>query len=77
MAKTKSSKVRVKTLKPTRKGQKPIKFHPGGLHKNTNTAAGTKIPTKKVAKALKGGYGPKAKKEALFAKNVLTGRKKK
>jgi hypothetical protein len=65
------------TIKPTKKGQKPITFTKGGLHRSTGTPSGKKIPAKKVAKAAAGGYGPKAKKQALFKRNVLTGPKKK
>jgi hypothetical protein len=57
-------------------GKKPIKFSPGGLHRSTGTPAGKPIPAKKFQKALSGGLGPKAEKQALFKKNVLTGRKK-
>jgi len=64
------------TLKPTKKGQKPIRFEKGGLHKSTGTPMGQKIPKSKIAKAAAGGYGPKAKKQAQFAKNVLTGGRK-
>ena len=63
------------TLKPTRKGEKPITFSKGGLHRSTNTPMGKPIPASKKAAALSGSYGPKAKSQALFAKNVLTGRK--
>jgi hypothetical protein len=56
-------------------GKKPIKFHPGGLHESTNTPAGEKIPASKKLAAMKGSYGPKAKKQAEFAANVLTGGK--
>jgi hypothetical protein len=62
------------TLKPTKKGQKKITFKAGGLHQSTGTPAGQKIPAAKRAKALAGGYGAKAKKQANFARNVLTGR---
>ena len=54
-----------------KEGQKPIKFHPGGLHESTNTPAGEKIPASKRMAALNGAYGDKAKKQAQFAKNVL------
>jgi hypothetical protein len=56
-------------------GSKPIKFKTGGLHQSTGTPAGQKIPAKKKAAALAGKLGPKAQKQAQFAKNVLTGRK--
>lgn len=62
------------TLK-ARPGQKKISFKAGGLHQSTGTAAGKKIPASKKAAALAGKYGAKAKKQARFAKNVLTGRK--
>ncbi|PWT75775.1 MAG: hypothetical protein C5B59_07945 [Bacteroidetes bacterium] len=52
-------------------GKKPIHFHPGGLHESTHTPMGQKIPASKRAAALAGKYGPKAKAQALFAKNVL------
>lgn len=65
-----------KKIKVLRKaGKKPISFHPGGLHESTHTPAGEKIPESKREAALEGDYGPKAKKQAEFAKNVLTGRK--
>lgn len=63
------------TLKPRKAGQKKITYTKGGLHKSTNTPQGKKIPASKMQAALAGKYGPKAKKEAEFAKNVLTGRK--
>lgn len=56
-------------------GKKPITFKAGGLHTSTGTPAGKKIPAGKMAKAAKGSLGPKAKKQALFAKNILTGPK--
>jgi len=54
-----------------KEGKKPISFHPGGLHESTGTPSGEKIPASKRAAALSGSYGPKAKKQAQFAKNVL------
>lgn len=63
------------TLQPTKKGQKKITFNKGGLHKTLGIPQGQKIPATKMAGALAGNFGPKAKKEAQFAKNVLVGRK--
>lgn len=57
-------------------GKKPIKFKKGGLHATTHTPMGQKIPSSKVQAALAGKYGEKGRKEAQFAKNVLTGHKK-
>jgi hypothetical protein len=57
-------------------GKKPISFHPGALHSELGVPQGQKIPAEKMEAALHGGKGPLAKKRALFAKNVLTGRKK-
>ncbi len=57
--------------------KKPISFTPGALHKNLHVKAGEKIPATKMQKALSGAAGPKARREALFAKNVLTGKRKK
>jgi hypothetical protein len=56
-------------------GQKPIKFKTGGLHQSTGTPQGKPIPASKKAAALAGKLGPKAKAQANFAKNVLTGKK--
>lgn len=63
------------TLKPAAPGQKPITFQAGGLHKSTHTPVGQPIPAAKMKKALKGGFGKKAKAQANFKKNVLTGKK--
>lgn len=63
-----------KTETIRKKGKKPITFHPGGLHASTHTPKGQPIPASKVKAALAGSYGPKAKKQAQFKKNVLTGR---
>ena len=65
------------TVAATKKGQKPLHFQKGGLHRSTGTPAGETIPASKKKAALSGKYGAKAKKEALFAKNVLKGRGKK
>jgi hypothetical protein len=56
-------------------GQKPIAFQPGGLHASTGTPAGQKIPPAKMAAALNGSLGPKAKQRAEFAVNVLGAKK--
>lgn len=63
------------TLKPKKAGQKKITFTKGGLHASTGTPAGQKIPASRRKAALSGKLGPKAKKQAQFAKNVLTGGK--
>ena len=65
------------TVAATKKGQKPLHFAKGGLHRSTGTPAGETIPASKKKAALSGKYGAKAKKEAEFAKNVLKGRGKK
>lgn len=54
-----------------KEGEKPLHFKAGGLHASTHTPAGEKIPAAKREAALRGAYGPKAKKQAMFAKNVL------
>lgn len=66
-----------KTIAPKAPGQKPITFQPGGLHVSTGTPMGQPIPPAKKAAAAAGKLGPKAQKQAMFAKNVLTGGKKK
>ncbi len=60
---------------PAIPGHKTITFHKGGLHESTNTPMGQPIPAAKKSAALAGRYGPKAEKQAQFAKNVLTGPK--
>lgn len=52
-------------------GKKSITFEKEGLHRSTHTPLGEKIPATKRKAALEGKYGPKAKKQAQFAKNVL------
>lgn len=59
------------------KGKKPIVFNEGGLHRSTGTPAGKPIPPGKMRSAASGALGPKAQKQALFKKNVLTGPKRK
>jgi len=56
-------------------GKKPIEFEKGGLHKSTGTPQGQPIPAAKMQAALDGKLGPKAKQQAEFKKNVLTGPK--
>lgn len=56
-------------------GKKPITFKEGALKAQLGVAPGKKIPAKKKAAALSGKLGKKAKKRAIFAKNVLTGPK--
>ncbi len=65
----------VQSISMKKKGQKKITFKAGGLHRKLGVPQGTKIPASKMAAALAGKYGAKAKKEALFAKNVLKGSK--
>lgn len=62
------------TLK-AKPGQKKITFKPGGLHKSLGLSPGTKIPAAAMSRAMAGHYGPTAKKQAMFAKNVLVGKK--
>lgn len=61
-----------KTVTIHKKGKPAIKFKSGGLHASTHTPKGQKIPASKLSAAVHGSYGPKAKKEALFDKNVLS-----
>lgn len=72
MAKSNPEKVAVRPNKP---GQKKITFTKGGLHTSTGTPQGQKIPAAKMKAAASGKLGPKAKKQAMFKKNVLTGKK--
>jgi hypothetical protein len=65
------------TVDATKKGQKPLKFKKGGLHKSTKTKSGKKISSKKHAEAKEGKLGPKAKKQENFYENVLKKKSKK
>lgn len=49
--------------------QKAIK-HPGALHEQLGVKEGKKIPAKKMADALSGKYGVKARRRAQFAKTL-------
>lgn len=60
---------------PAIPGHKAITFKKGGLHASTNTPMGQRIPAAKKQAALAGRFGAKAKKQAQFAKNILTGPK--
>lgn len=64
----------MEVLKKTAPEQKTIKFHKGGLHQSLGVAAGNKIPENLMQAAISGRKGAKAKKQAEFAHNVLTGR---
>ncbi len=63
--------VKTTTIKPRKRGQKPIKFRKGGLHRTTHTPMGQKIPAWKIQKAKAGGYGPLGKKQAGLAGGPL------
>lgn len=59
---------------PAKDGHKKIVFKKGGLHKTTHTPMSDPIPKSKVRAALNGAYGEKGKKQAMFMKNILTGK---
>lgn len=72
----KSSKPSAKTTKIASPGKKPIEFKAGGLHESLGVPAGKPIPKAKMDAATEGKYGPKAQKQANFARGALaTGRK--
>jgi len=54
-------------IKPRKKGQKPLAFEKGALHKALGVPLGEKIPESKKKAALAGKYGPEVKKMAVFA----------
>ncbi len=60
-----------KIIAAKNKGQKPLKFKPGGLHKSTGTKPGAKISESKHEQAAEGKLGPKAEKQERFYENVL------
>lgn len=59
--------------KSARRRKKIVVKRPGSLRKALGVKKGQKIPPSKMNAALRGRYGPKAKKRAQFKKNVLTG----
>lgn len=61
-----------RTIKPKRKGQKPLKFKKGALRKQLGTTKSGTISKKKLAKARSGKLGPKARKRVQFFDNVLS-----
>ena len=61
----------IRTIRPKRKGQKPLKFKQGGLHASTGTKPGAKISASQHAKAASGALGPLAAKQENFYRNVL------
>ncbi len=67
--------MKIKVIKKTSPDQKTIKFKEGGLHQTTHTPGGEKIPPGKIKAAMRGEYGEKGKKQVMFMKNVLKGRK--
>jgi hypothetical protein len=70
------AKAKKVTIKPKKKGQKPITFKQGGMHKTLGIKKGNKISAKTHQKAASGKLGKKAKKQELFRRNVLKGKKK-
>jgi len=54
-----------------KKGKKAVAFKKGGLHASLGVPQGQKIPAGKMAGARAGKYGPKAKKQAVFAMGML------
>jgi hypothetical protein len=73
MAEKKAAK---KTEKIAAPGKKPIEFKKGGLHESLGVPADKPIPKGKLDAAAAGKFGPKAQKQANFAKGVLaTGQK--
>ena len=70
-----TKKAKTVTMKPTKRGQKPISFKSGGLHSSTGTKPGEKISAAKHAAAGSGKLGKKAKAQELFYRNVLKKKK--
>lgn len=60
-----------KTTIKGKRGQKPVSFSKGGLHRSTNTPEGENIPASKLAAAKRGDYGAKAVKQANMASGML------
>jgi|Deesub1362B_J571_1020462.scaffolds.fasta_scaffold21945_3 hypothetical protein len=58
---------RSKTVVIRAKGKKPLRFKRGALHRQLGVPEGQPIPESKKRAALRGDYGPLAKKRANFA----------
>jgi hypothetical protein len=56
-----------KTIAISKPGKKPIKFQEGALHRQLGVPIDKPIPKSKRDAALRGDYGPLAKKRATFA----------
>ena len=64
------------TISGGKKGQKPVSFEKGGLHRSLGVPQGQKIPASKMAAAKGGSYGPTAKALASFATGMLAAGRK-
>ena len=64
------------TISGGKKGQKPVTFQKGGLHRSLGVPPGQTIPASKRAAAKAGCYGPKAKAQASFATGMLAAGRK-
>lgn len=64
------------TIPAKHKGQKPITFRKGGLHQSLGVPMGMPIPMAKMQEAMSGAKGPKAQKQARFAKSLKKMRSK-
>lgn len=62
---------KVKTIGPSKPGQKPMHFKVGGLHRSTGTPAGKPISAAKHAAAKSGKLGSLAEKQENYFENVL------
>lgn len=65
-----------RVIRAKKRGQKNLKFHPGGLHESLGVKKGKKLTASEHAAARSGKEGKKAKKEEIFYENILKGRKK-
>lgn len=64
------------TISSEKKGQKPVTFKEGALHRQLGVPEGEKIPPSKMSAAKRGDYGKLAQKRANFATGMLAkGRK--
>lgn len=65
------AKAKTTTIGPEKKGQSPVKFKEGALHRQLGVPEGEKIPASKMSAAKKGEYGKLAQKRANFATGML------
>ena len=61
------TQAKVIIIEPQKKGQQPLRFEKGGLHKALRVPLDQPIPESKKQAALAGKHGPEVRRMAIFA----------